>query len=119
MFRTPLIAALTVALLGGTALAQPANSPPTDLSGTARSAPDFDADDRYGPPVSDRQANPRAQATANEQRDRDMFCRRDAAARTGYTNPRDAARDEQARGSIGGTLGGAALGAGSRYACQH
>ena len=111
MFRTPLIAALTVALLGGTALAQPANSPPTDLSGTARSAPDFDADDRYGPPVSDRQANPRAQATANEQRDRDMFCRRDAAARTGYTNPRDAARDEQARGSIGGTLGGAALGA--------
>ena len=28
MFRTPLIAALTVALLGGTAMAQPANAPP-------------------------------------------------------------------------------------------
>ena len=112
MFRTPLIAAVTVALLSGTALAQPATSPPADLSGTARSAPDFDDNDRDdGPPVSARQANPRAQATANEQRDRDVFCRRDAAARTGYTNPRDAARDEQARGSIGGTLGGAALGA--------
>ena len=30
MFRTPLIAALTVALLGGTALAQPANAPPSN-----------------------------------------------------------------------------------------
>jgi outer membrane lipoprotein SlyB len=41
---------------------------------------------------------------------RDLFCRSDAAARTGY-EAREAARDEQARGSIGGTLGGAALGA--------
>ncbi len=40
-----------------------------------------------------------------------MFCRRDAAARTGYTNPGEAARDEQTRGTVGGTLGGAALGA--------
>jgi uncharacterized protein YcfJ len=112
MFRTPLIAALTAVLLGGTALAQPATAPPAGLSGAARSAPDFDDNDRdYGPPVSEHQANPRAQATANEQRDRDIFCRRDAAARTNYTNPRDAARDEQVRGSIGGTLGGAALGA--------
>lgn len=121
MFRTSLIAALTVALLGGTALAQPATSPPANLSDTARSAPDYD-NDRYddndrdaaydrGPPVSARQANPRAQATADEQRDRDIFCRRDAAARTGYTRPGDAARDEQVRGTIGGTLGGAALGA--------
>lgn len=117
MFRTPLIAAMTVALLGGAALAQPATQPPANLSDSARSAPDYDNDryddnDRdYGPPVSERQANRQAQATADQQRDRDIFCRRDAAARTGYTTPRDAARDEQARGSIGGTLGGAALGA--------
>ena len=115
MFRTPLIAALTVAFLGGTALAQPATQPPADLSDSARSARDYDDNDRYDadrdPPVSERQANPQAQATADQQRDRDIFCRRDAAARTGYTRPGDAARDEQARGSIGGTLGGAALGA--------
>ena len=43
--------------------------------------------------------------------DRDMFCRRDAAARVGYTTPSQAARDEQARGTVGGTLGGAVLGA--------
>jgi len=42
---------------------------------------------------------------------RDLFCRRDAAARTSYTTPAEAARDEQARGAIGGTLGGAVLGA--------
>jgi len=115
MFRTPLIAAMTVALLGGTALAQPATQPPANLSDSARSAPDYDRyddnDRDYGPPVSERQANRQAQATADQQRDRDIFCRRDAAARTGYTTPREAARDEQARGSIGGTLGGAALGA--------
>ncbi len=48
MFRTPLIAALTVALLSGTALAQPANSPPANLPNSARSAPDYD-DDASGP----------------------------------------------------------------------
>lgn len=117
MFRTPIIAGLTVALLGGTALAQPASAPPAYLSDSARSAPNYDDRD-YGPddrdsgsPVAGRQANPRAQATADEQRDRDIFCRRDAAARTNYTTPSDAARGAQARGTIGGTLGGAALGA--------
>jgi hypothetical protein len=122
MFRTPLIAALTVALLGGTALAQPASAPPTNLndygdrSNSARNAPDYDEDDRGpGPndrqaPVDARQANPNAQATADEQRDRDIFCRRDAAARTGYTTPREAARDEQTRGTVGGVVGGAVLG---------
>ena len=40
-----------------------------------------------------------------------MFCRRDAAARTGYITPDQAASHEQANGTIGGTLGGAALGA--------
>jgi hypothetical protein len=51
------------------------------------------------------------QASAEDERRRDLFCRRDAARRTGYTTPGEAARDEQTRGTIGGTLGGAALGA--------
>src|SRR5579864_7223156 len=50
MFRTPIIAGLTVALLGGTALAQPANSPPTNLPNSARSAPDYDDDNGPPPP---------------------------------------------------------------------
>ena len=129
MFRTPLIAALTVALLGGTAMAQPANAPPTNLSNSARTAPDYDDEDASsaprppdrgtpdGPPPQDnRGAYDNSQRNAQSQgrqaeADRDMFCRRDAAARTGYTTPREAARDEQTRGTIGGTLGGAALGA--------
>jgi|SRR5476651_3767 len=131
MFRTPLIAALTVALLGGTAMAQPANAPPANLSNSARSAPDYDDEDASpaprppdrgapdGPPPPDNrgaydnsQRNPGAQAQRRQaEADRDMFCRRDAAARTGYTTPREAARDEQTRGTVGGTLGGAALGA--------
>ena len=49
MFRTPFIAALTVALLGGTAMAQPANAPPADLSNSARTAPNYDDDDGYAP----------------------------------------------------------------------
>ena len=123
MFRTTLIAGLTAALLGGTALAQPASAPPSNLSNSARSAPDYDDDapprgyaegtppgyqgapppgyQNQGPPPSAQQA----------QADRDMFCRRDAAARTGYTSPDQAASHEQANGTIGGTLGGAALGA--------
>jgi hypothetical protein len=130
MLRTPIIAAFTVALLGGTAfvggpaLAQPANSPPSNLSNSARTAPDYDDENMAPPPgyqggYSDNgqrgapppSAQSDAQASAQDQRDRDMFCRRDAAARTGYTTPGQAASDEQARGTIGGTLGGAALGA--------
>ena len=114
MLRTPIIAALSVALLAGTAMAQPASRDPSRLnsypSDTARNAPDADDDDDYAPPPSAQrgQAAPNAQQAMAE---RDMFCRRDAAARTGYTTPRDAARDEQTRGTVGGTLGGAALGA--------
>ena len=125
MFRTPIIAALTAALLGGTAMAQPANAPPADLSNSARSAPDYDEDGPppprgYSPPPSAAYDNaPRSAQAAQDERaqmdrqmaDRDMFCRRDAAARTGYTTPGDAARSEQTRGTVGGTLGGAALGA--------
>ena len=149
MFRTPLIAALTVALLGGTALAQPANSPPTNLPNSARSAPDYDDDaspsapprgypdapspgyqpgyqygPQQGPPPPGYQNGPQqgpAPSAQQAQADRDMFCRRDAAARTGYTTPGEAASHEQANGTIGGTLGGAALGAvigGSRRQCR-
>ena len=121
MFRTPLIAALTAALLGGTAMAQPASAPPTNLndryqSNSARSNPDFDDDDR-GPPAGQRaydsrSAPPPSASQSGQQAaaDRDIFCRRDAAARTGYTTPREAARDEQTRGTVGGLLGGAVLG---------
>src|SRR5690348_15207714 len=107
MFRTPLIAALTVALLSTTAMAQPASAPPADLSNSARNAPNYDEDappppppprDRADvppprdlpPPVADNaQKNPGAQAAQAQQAqaDRDMFCRRDAAARTGFTTP--------------------------------
>jgi hypothetical protein len=113
MIRTPLIAAVTMALLGGTALAAPAGAPPQSLSDSARSAPDYDEDYDNGapPPGPAAQAPGGAANDAQARADRDMFCRRDAAARTGYTTPREAARDEQARGSIGGALGGAALGA--------
>lgn len=110
MLRTPIIAALSVALLAGTALAQPASQPPSNLSNSARSAPDSDDDDDYGPPPPAAQHGqaPNAQQAAA---DRDMFCRRDAAARTGYTTPGQAAHDAQVNGTVGGTLGGAALGA--------
>ena len=129
MFRTPLIAAVTVALLGGTALAQPASSPPANLSNSARSAPDYDDDASPsapprgyadGPPPGYQGAPPPGYANGPQQgqpsaqqaqADRDMFCRRDAAARTGYTTPEQAASHEQTNGTVGGTLGGAALGA--------
>lgn len=119
MIRTSILALSAAALLGGTALAQPApnaaSAPPSNLSNSARNAPDYDEDDYDAPPVSAAPRNggapdTRAQ-TADDRARRDMFCRRDAAARTGYTTPGEAARDAQARGSIGGTLGGAALGA--------
>jgi len=110
MFRTPIIAAATLALWGGTAMAQPpgASAPPANLSNNARSAPDYDEDDAPPPRgyTDSRSAPSQQQAEA----DRDIFCRRDAAARTGYTTPREAARDEQTRGTVGGTIGGAVLG---------
>ena len=124
MLRTPLIAGLTVVLLGGTALAQPANSPPTNLPNSARSAPDYDDDNGPPPPGyanGPQQGPPPGYANGPQQgpppsaqqaqADRDMFCRRDAAARTGYTTPDEAASHEQTNGTVGGTLGGAALGA--------
>jgi hypothetical protein len=136
MLRTSFLAALTVTLLGGSAFAQgapAADSAPHDLSVTSRplSAPDQSAqaapahDDSYDDngsyddrgPYDDRgrddyrrdSSQPARQAA--DSRSRDMFCRRDAAARTGYVTPGEAARNEQTQGTIGGTLGGAALGA--------
>jgi hypothetical protein len=128
MFRAPIIAAPTIAflaaaLLGGTAMAQPANAPPANLSGSAQNAPDYDDEERPAdrgyadapPPAGAAGAYDNSQrntaAAQQAQADRDIFCRRDAAARTGYTTPGDAARSEQTRGTVGGTLGGAALGA--------
>lgn len=105
MIRTAILAVTTAALMGGTALAQSstgrADAPPAPL--TDRNAPYPDNDDAPS-------AQPQQSQQASNQ-DRDLFCRRDAAARTGYTTPDQARRDEQARGSIGGALGGAALGA--------
>jgi hypothetical protein len=103
MFRIPMKAALTATLLGSAMLAAPA----------------FAQDAPYAPPAQLSPAdNDNAQAAPNQRQapaqadaDRDMNCRRDAAARTGYVTPDQAAGREQANGSIGGTLAGAALGA--------
>ena len=106
MIRTTSLAALTLALMSATALAQTAdapNAPPAQLSGP-RAAPPSDTDEQGPPP----EARPEARSDA---RSRDLYCRRDAAARTGYVTPGQAARHEQTNGTVGGTLGGAALGA--------
>ena len=108
MIRTTSLAALTLALMSATAFAQSnaaPNGPPAQLSN-----PDNSYDDRYdGPDQRDDRRAP--QRTAQDQRSRDLFCRRDAAARTGYVTPGQAAGHEQANGTILGTLGGAAVGA--------
>ena len=113
MFRTPVMATLALALLSSAALAQSgpngrAEGPPAQMSGDSNSYDDRDD----GPPPrqsSDNQAPGNAQA--QDQRSRDMFCRRDAAARTGYVTPGQAASDAKTSSQVGGTLGGAALGA--------
>jgi hypothetical protein len=127
MIRTPLAAALTVALMGTSAMAAPGDASGDAAPSSAQNAPShYDADrnapprddyddgdeaDYAPPPSSQRNARGTAADSQQARADRDIFCRRDAAARTGYTTPGQAARDEQARGTIGGTLGGAALGA--------
>ena len=133
IMRKSLLAAFTIpsiflASLSSAAFAQDAARPPLPLQDNAPntyryddSAPPSRADDRAldDRTPSERAADDRAarDARAEDRADqasawqrRDVFCRRDAAGRTGY-EAREAARDEQARGSIGGTLGGAALGA--------
>ncbi len=118
MIRISTMAALALALLSSAALAQSgpagrADGPPAQTYNDNNSY-----DDRNdGPPpprASDNQApDNRApgNAQAQDQRSRDMFCRRDAAARTGYVTPGEAARDSKTSSQVGGTLGGAALGA--------
>lgn len=106
MFRTPTMAVIALALLSSAALAQSgpagrADGPPAQMSGDNNSYNDRDD----GPPP------PRASDNAQAQQSRDMFCRRDAAARTGYVTPGQAAHDSKTSSQIGGTLGGAALGA--------
>lgn len=124
--RKSLLAAVALAALSSTAaFAQaPATRQPTPLERDNAPRTYSYQDGEALPPAADNrmqqgerntQSRPMTvqerQASAEEERRRDLFCRRDAARRTGYTTPGEAARDEQARGTIGGTLGGAALGA--------
>ncbi len=125
MFRTPILTVATLALMSGAAFAQAAPSPdaadgpPAQLSGsdTDRGTGSDVGDDRDlpPPPTANRPpANSEAQNRGQDQaqdRSRDLFCRRDAAARTGYVTPGEAASHEQTSGSVGGTVAGAALGA--------
>jgi hypothetical protein len=120
MFRTKMIttvalAGLGLALAGTAALAQPSderssNAPPAQLNGNPNS-------DRDAPPRSNEQRSydqgqyDQAQNTRDNDRSRDLFCRRDAAARTGYVSPGQAASRAQTSSSVGGTLLGAAAGA--------
>jgi len=101
MIRTPILAALTLALTSASAFAQAdaPNAPPAQLSNP------------NGPPPGAGSNNAPPPMSAQDQRSRDLFCRRDAAARTGYVTPGQAANHEQTNGTIFGTLGGAALGA--------
>jgi hypothetical protein len=132
MFCKPVLAVAALALMSGAAFAQgaapspdTANGPPAQLSG---GNPGSDADGDMGrdmdrdtgddrdlppPPPAANRAPPNAQAPNVQAQDqsRDLFCRRDAAARTGYVTPGEAASHEQTAGSVGGTLTGAALGA--------
>jgi len=114
MIRTTSLAALTLALMSASAFAQSnaaPNGPPAQMSNPGSNYDDRDdAPDQSYDQRDDRRAAP-PQRTAEEQRSRDLFCRRDAAARTGYVTPGQAAGHEQANGSIIGTLGGAAVGA--------
>jgi hypothetical protein len=125
--RKSLLAAVAVAALSSTAAfaQEPVTRAPTPLErdNAPRTYSYQDGDEALPPAADNRvqrdernvQSRPQTvqerQASAEEERRRDLFCRRDAARRTGYTTPGEAARDEQARGTIGGTLGGAALGA--------
>jgi len=113
IFSAPIMAALTLALTSAAALAQAdaPSAPPAQLSN-----PNNGPDSRDYGPNDGRNAGPppgaaQSAQTAQDRRSRDLFCRRDAAARTGYVTPGQAANHEQTNGTIFGTLGGAALGA--------
>lgn len=107
MFRTPTLAVLGLALMSSVALAQPAGN---YSSGPASAPPSQlgpqDRDDPYGPPSSNQAQNDQAQNSS-----RDLFCRRDAAARTGYVTPGQAASRANTNSVVGGTILGAIAGA--------
>src|SRR5580693_5350146 len=123
MFRTPVMAAAALALMSSAAFAQgpgTAGTPPAQLSGGDSNydddrgppPPSYDnRDDDRGPPPPASGNQAPASAQAQDQRSRDLFCRRDAAARTGYVTPGQAASNAQTNGSVGGAVAGAALGA--------
>jgi len=125
LMRKTVFAALTLTALSSAALvpsafAQDAARNPAPLSqGDAPQTYRYDdvpADtlDSLAPPRTNAEREARREQridTAQAWQRRDLFCRRDAGARTGFTSPHEAARDEQARGAIGGTIGGAVLGA--------
>ena len=115
MIRATSMAALALALMGSAAYAQGASGqsygPPAQLSDgqSYNDRNDRAYDERDAPPP---QAQGNAQNNAQAQdSSRDIYCRRSAAASTGYVTPGEAADHEQAAGSIGGAVGGAALGA--------
>jgi len=108
MIRATSLAALALALMSSAAFAQAdqSNGPPAQLSAGQS------YDDRDGPPAPPSQGQGNAQNNPQTpDPSRDMYCRRAAAASTGYVTPDQAANHEQAAGSIGGAVGGAALGA--------
>jgi hypothetical protein len=112
MFRTKTfsglgVAALGLALMSSAALAQPAGNSYPDSA----SAPPAPLNNQNGAP-------PQAQSQADAQA-QDMYCRRDAAARTGYVTPGQAASREQTNGTVGGTVVGAAAGAAIGSASGH
>lgn len=84
------LVALGLLLSGGAAWAE--SPPPPD-------SPAVDEQDRV------------ADGDREQYRRDDLFCRRQAAASTGYVSPGRAAREEQVRGTIGGTALGAIAGA--------
>ena len=104
MIRTTTMAALVLALMSSAAFAQADNSngPPAQLSGGQsyddRNSSDRDYDDRDAPPPPSSQDRGQQAQNGNNAPDpqRDVYCRRSAAAATGYVTPGEAADHEQA-----------------------
>lgn len=109
MIRTPILAALTLALTSASVLAQSADAPSAPPAQLSNPGPNYGPN--YGPPPGNGPPPSAPAPSAQDQRSRDLFCRRDAAARTGYVTPGQAASHEQTNGTILGTLAGAGLGA--------
>src|ERR1035438_1357083 len=98
MIRTLPLAALTLALMSATGFAQ--SAPPAQLSGPNAQAPYGQGPNAQGPYAQGQYSQG---PSDQDQRSRDIFCRRDAAARTGYVTPGQAAAHEQTNGTVLGT----------------